>query len=279
MTFPAGIAAARAAGVPLVVHVHATEHDRSPLGVNPQVKAVEQEGLDASDRVVTVSRYEARVLARHYRVDPAKVRVVHNAVSFRVGAPRRPKRRRGGPAGEPVVLFLGRITLQKGPQYFLQAAERVARAEPRVRFVMAGSGDLLAEMVEGSARRGLQRRLCFTGFLHGKEVARAFRMADVFVMPSLSEPFGIAPLEALAHGIPVIVSRRSGVAEVLPSAPRIDPRDVGALSRAILDLVRRPALRRRLVREGRREAAALRWDASARRLLAVYDEVLPGRGR
>jgi glycosyltransferase involved in cell wall biosynthesis len=271
-TFPAGRAAARRAGVPFVAHVHATEYDRCPRGPDPHVVRVEREGLDAADLVLTVSRYTARALGRRYGVDPAKVRIVPNGLDAPLRRPAaRPRPRRGR---DPVVLFLGRITAQKGPARFLEAAEIVARAEPRARFVMAGTGDLFAAMVERSAERGLGDRLRFTGFLEGADVARAYRGADVFAMPSVSEPFGIAALEAVAHGVPVVLSRRSGVAEVLPSAVRVDPRDAGALARAILDVLRDPAGARRRLARTRREAAALRWGASAGRLLDAYAEVL-----
>jgi glycosyltransferase involved in cell wall biosynthesis len=218
-----------------------------------------------------VSRYAAGVLARRYRVDRAKLRVVHNATERR----RAPRRRRRPPGAPPTVLFLGRITAQKGPRTFLEAAAIVAAAEPAVRFVMAGSGDLFADTVERAARMGLADRVHFTGFLRGRDVARAYAMADVFVMPSVSEPFGIAPLEALAHGVPAVVSRQSGVAEVVGSARRVDARDARGLARVVLSLLRRPAARRRLVQRGRREVARLSWERQARVLERVYREVVP----
>jgi glycosyltransferase involved in cell wall biosynthesis len=172
------------------------------------------------------------------------------------------------------VLFLGRVTAQKNPEGFLDAAALVARADPRVVFVVAGAGDLLPAMVERAARLGLGPRVRFTGFLEGREVARAYAAADLLVQPSRSEPFGLAPLEALVHGVPAIVSRRSGVAEVLSSAVRVDPRRPAALADAILRLLRDDALRRRLVRRGRREARAHRWATQARRLREVYGELV-----
>jgi glycosyltransferase involved in cell wall biosynthesis len=199
-----------------------------------------------------VSRYESDVVARHYRVNGEKVRVVHNGVTpLRARRPRRRRRR------DPVVLFLGRVTAQKGPAAFLDAAERVLGVEPRATFVVAGSGDLWPWLVETAARRRLARRVRFTGFLRGPEVARAFAAADVYVMPSVSEPFGISPLEAMSMGVPVVVSSRSGVSEVVSHALVADPDDVDDTAGKILAVLRR---------------RRLGWDGPARRLLDVYRE-------
>jgi glycosyltransferase involved in cell wall biosynthesis len=271
MTYPGGIAAARAAGVPLVVHVHSGEHDRSGPAPNPHVVAIEQQGFDAADRIVCVSRYTAGVLAARYRVDAAKLRVVHNAGPQRRARPRRGRRR----IPEPVVLFLGRVTWQKGPGVFLEAAARVARRRDDVRFVVVGAGDLLHPTIERAAALGLGRRVHFTGFLDAAGVAHAFRDADLYVMPSLSEPFGIAPLEAAAHGVAILVSRRSGVAEVLPSAVTFDPEDPAALAAHILRVLESPRFRRRIADRARAEGAALRWADQAEVLEAVHDEVRP----
>ena len=269
MTYPAGIAAAAASGAPLVVHVHSCEYDRSGTSAAPEIVAIEQAGFDAAALIVCVSRYTADVIEDRYRVDPAKVRVVHNAGPEGAVRGRRGRRR----IPEPVVLFLGRITYQKGPGVFLAAAARVARRHADVRFVVAGTGDLYHRTVEKAASLGLARRIHFTGFLDAKGVARAYRDADVYVMPSVSEPFGIAPLEAAAHGVPVLVSENSGVAEVLPSAVTFDPSDAADLARELLRVLRSPALRRRLASRARRELSKLGWDAQAVRLAAVYDEV------
>jgi glycosyltransferase involved in cell wall biosynthesis len=271
MTFAAGASAARAAGVPLVIHVHSCEYDRAGPWANPRIVAFEQRGLDAADRVICVSRYTADLLRARYDVDPRKLRVVHNAAP---DGP--PPRRRGGPRRieEPVVLFLGRVTWQKGPDLFLEAAARVARRRRDVRFVIAGSGDLWYGTVERAAEMGLARRVHFTGFLEGADVDLAYRAADLYVLPSVSEPFGITPLEAARHGVPVLVSSRSGVAEVLPSAPKFDPWDTADLARRILELLGNPRLRRKVVAGTRRDLARLRWDASAAAVQAVWKEVV-----
>ncbi len=270
MTYPAGIAAARASGKPLVAHVHAIEFDRCGEHGNPAIVDLERRGLAAADRVVCVSQYTADVVAKRYCVASQRLRVVHNAVLPNETPMRAPPARA---TPEPVVLFLGRVTYQKGPAYFLEAAARVVKALPNVRFVIAGSGDLLPSIVERTASLGLARHVRFTGFLSGADVERMYREADVYVMPSVTEPFGIAPLEAMALDVPVIMSRNSGVAEVLKSALKVDFGDVDDLADKIIALLTRPALRAALVAEGRRELAGMRWETRAAQLIDVYEEV------
>jgi glycosyltransferase involved in cell wall biosynthesis len=269
MTFPAGLLARRVSGRPLVCHVHASEWDRSGPDADPGIVAIEQVGIERADRVVCVSHFMRGVLAAHYRLDEARTSVVYNAVTRSEAG----TLRRGALGGPPTVLFLGRLTRQKGPGFFLQAAALVAARRADVRFVVSGDGDLRDELVERAAQLGLARRVFFTGFLGPADVERAYAEADVYVMPSVSEPFGIAPLEALMLDTPVIVSRTSGVAEMLVSSPKVDYGDVDDLAAKILTLLERPALRRALVRAGHAELAGARWERSAARLVEVYDEV------
>lgn len=271
MTLPAGLAASRVAGKPLVLHVHASEYDRSGENVNERVRDLEQLGFDVADRIVCVSHYTAGVIQRRYRVDPAKIRVVHNAVTHKEQVDILHVRRT---IEEPIVLFLGRVTFQKGPDYFLEAAARVVKIEPRVKFVMSGSGDMLSVMIERAAKLGLARHVHFTGFLKGEEVERMYAMADIYVMPSVSEPFGITPLEAMALDTPVILSRQSGVSEILRNALKVDFWDVDDIANKILALIRYPALVEQLTTEGREEVQALRWDIPAGSVRDVYREVL-----
>lgn len=271
MTFPAGIAAAKAAKIPLVVHVHSCEADRAGHAPYARIEAVEQAGIDAADRVVCVSRYTAGIVRKRYSADAAKLRVVHNAPPEGEA-----RSRRGGPRRIPeaVVLFLGRVTWQKGPGVFLDAAVRVAKARDDVKFVVAGDGDLWRRTVEQAAALGLARRVHFTGFLGAGDVDRAYRDADVFVMPSVSEPFGIAPLEAAQRGVPVLVSNKSGVAEVLPSAATFDPADPDALAAMILRVLASRSVRRRLVTKARAEMGRITWDTQAAATAAVHAELL-----
>jgi glycosyltransferase involved in cell wall biosynthesis len=242
------------------------EHDRCGPSADPRIVEIEQRGFDAADAIVCVSRYTASELVRRYRVDAAKLRVVHDAAP----APARRGRRRE--AGQ-VVLFLGRVTYQKGPDTFLEAAARVLRVEPQTRFVIAGGGDMWPRTVERAARMGLARNVHFTGFLEGRDVERMYDRAAVYVMPSVSEPFGIAPLEASRRGVPVIVSRRSGVSEVLRSALLVDAWDVEDLADKILAVLRRPALREELVSAARDDLRGLTWLRQARLLVRLYEEL------
>ena len=270
MAVPAGLAAARASNKPLVLHVHACEYDRSGESVNPQVRELERLGMEGADRVVCVSHYTARVVRTRYGIDPAKIRVVHNGLD---GDPRRGARAQAKAIPEPIVLFLGRVTFQKGPDYFLETAARVVKVEPRVKFVMSGSGDMLPAMIERAARLGLSRHVHFTGFLRGKEVERMYSMADIYVMPSVSEPFGISPLEAMAQDVPVVLSRQSGVSEVLKNALKVDFWDVQETANKILALLRYPALSRTLRDEGREEVRRMGWERPAELVRGVYEEL------
>jgi len=273
MTFLAGLEARRVSGKPLVVHVHATEYDRAGDGGNPFVRQVEREGVRGADRVVAVSRYTAGLLAREYGVPRRRIRVVHNAID--------PKLRawEGGVArGEPLVLFAGRVTRQKGPDYFIDAAARVAREIPNVRFAVAGSGDLLAAMRERAKAAGLVRNILFTGFLPSAELDRLYARADVYVLPSLSEPFGLTALEALQHGTPVIVSRSAGVSEVVRHVLTVDFGDVDDLASKMLSVLLFPPLARALSSRGRREVFRFSWRQSAELLLDIYRD-LTGEAR
>ena len=270
MTFPAGLLARRVTGAPFIAHVHSTEFDRAGDGADPAISAFEGTGLTRADRVICVSQLTRDVVVSRYGVDPNRARVVHNAVTQREARARRDVQA----DTPPTVLFLGRLTHQKGAEFFLRAAALVSKRRPDVRFVVGGDGDLRDELVERTVQLGLSRCVFFTGFLDADEVERAYAGADLYVMPSVSEPFGIAPLEALAMDVPVIVSSSSGVAEALPSCPKIDYGDVDDLAAKVLTLIERPELREALVRAGREEIARLRWDRAAEQIEDVYDELL-----
>jgi glycosyltransferase involved in cell wall biosynthesis len=277
MTFPAAAAIADFSGRPLVVHVHATEFDRSGERVNPSVFAIERHGMRAADRVIAVSRRTRDIIVERYGIHPDKVVVVHNGIDpldeARVPA-------RNGDGGK-VVLFLGRITMQKGPEYFVRAAARVCERVDGVRFVMAGTGDLLPDMRRLVSNLGLDDRFEFTGFLRGDDVTRAYRRADVYVMPSVSEPFGLTAVEAVSHGVPVILSKTAGAAEVLDrGALKVDFWDVELMARMITLVLRHPTFAGMLRREGLEEIRGLTWDRAARRCLGLYhDEITRPRRR
>ncbi len=268
MTFMAGMRAKRATGKPLVLHVHATEFDRSG-GENGFVTAIERAGAAAADRVVAVSSYTADVLASRYGVPREKLRVVHNAIDLR-----EPAARWTVAETDPLVLFAGRITWQKGPDYFVDAAERVSAEMPDVKFAVAGSGDRMQAMMQRVAARGLEERFLFTGFLPPDELDRLYARADVYVMPSVSEPFGLTALEALQHGTPVIVSRSAGVSEVVKNVLRVRFGDVEDLASKILSVLLFPPLRHALSLRGRADVERLSWRESAWRCLTVYRELV-----
>lgn len=269
MSFPAGLLVREVTRKPLVAHFHSSELERRGPAADPEIRAVEQAMLAGADRIVCVSRRSARALREDYRVELARVRVVHNAFSPPADTSRSPRNGRA-----PVVLYLGRLAQQKGPEVFLAAAARVHEQTPEARFVMAGAGELYPEVVQLAQELGLQRALRFTGFVTGEELARTYAQADVYVMPSAAEPFGITSLEAASMGVPVIVSRQAGVTEVLRSCLRFDPWDVEGLADKILALLKRPALRAQLVEQGLHEVKKIRWDRPARALRGIYDELV-----
>jgi len=271
MTFPAAIAVSQKLGLPLVLHVHSCEYDRAGAQANARIVEVEQRGLDAAERVICVSRYTAQRLRDRYPVKAEKLRIVHNAVA--PGGEQAPSSA-GARIDEPIVLYLGRVTYQKGPEYFLEAAARVIKDEPDVKFVMAGGGDLLPAMIERAAELGLARHVHFTGFLRGPEVDRIYDEASLYVMTSVSEPFGIAPLEALARDVPVILSKQTGVSEVLSNVIAVDFWDTESLAARIVEVLRSDELRERLAADGRADAARLTWTRQAELVADVYRELV-----
>ena len=270
LTYFAGIAAKRVSGKPLVVHMHATEFDRSGENINRRVYAIEKAGMQAADRVIAVSELTRRIVIGKYGIPADKVVTVHNAVRFGESEEAAPERA----VKDKVVTFLGRITYQKGPDYFVEAAAKVLQRVSDVRFVMAGSGDLMNHVVRRVAQLGIADRFHFTGFLKVGEVQRMFRLSDVYVMPSVSEPFGISPLEAMRSGVPVIISRQSGVAEVLDYAIKVNYWDVDALADAIYGLLTYPALGRMFASKGLEEVTGLKWTNAAAKIKTVYETVV-----
>jgi glycosyltransferase involved in cell wall biosynthesis len=273
MTFPAGIAIAGTTGRPLVAHVHSTEFDRSGEHVHERIYHIERQGVHAAQRVIAVSHLTKNLLVTRYGVQPEKIEVVYNAIDDNGAAPLPPPIRRD----EKIVLFLGRITMQKGPEYFIAAAKRVLEVMDNVRFVMAGSGDMMRRIVELAAQMGIGHKVLFTGFLRGEDVARVYRMADLYVMPSVSEPFGIAPLEAMSHDVPVIISKQSGVSEVLTHVLKVDFWDVDEMANKIIAVLRHPPLQAALREHGHFEISKLTWRDSADKCLQVYHDAVARR--
>lgn len=271
LTYPAGIHAKQVTGKPLVIHVHATDYDRSRGNVNPTVFAIERDGMNQADHIITVSNLTRQTVIEKYGIDPAKVTTVHNAVTplseeYLNVQVEKPK--------DKIVTFLGRITMQKGPEYFVETAAKVLKNNHNVRFVMAGSGDMMDKMINLAAERGIADRFHFPGFQKGKQVYEMLKASDVYVMPSVSEPFGISPLEAMQMGVPSIISKQSGCAEILNNVIKTDYWDVDAMADAIYSIVTYPAMHRQLSEDGLAEVNQITWDKAGRKVIDIYNKVL-----
>jgi glycosyltransferase involved in cell wall biosynthesis len=269
LTYSAGIAAKEATGKPLVCHIHATEFDRTGQNVNTIIYEYEKRGMQAADLVIAVSNLTRQTVIDKYGIPPEKVVTVHNAVEPTDKVFEKGERH----FKEKVVTFLGRITFQKGPEYFIEAAAKVLKHDKNVRFVMAGSGDLLTRSIRRVAQLKIGTNFHFTGFLKGAEVDKMLALSDVFVMPSVSEPFGIVPLEAMRSEVPVIISKQSGVAEVLKYAIKVDFWDVDAMSNAIYGLLHYEALPKTFKKYGKEEVDNLKWENSAAQIVQHYQRL------
>ncbi len=272
MTYPAAIAAKQATGRPLVVHIHNTCFDRGGDNPNSYEYQLERAGFEAADRVLAISGLVRDRIIRQYGIPAEKVEVVYNGLDP-------PAPGQGDVSVEPddrIVLFLGRVTLQKGPDYFVEAARLVLDKMPHVKFVMAGTGDMLPRMIRRVAELNMSRNFFFTGFVNREEGDRLYRAADLFVMPSVSEPFGLVPLEALQWNTPVIISKQSGVSEVLHHALKVDFWDVRELANKILSVLSYSTLQQALAENGAQEARQFNWGAPAAHCRRVYG-ALTGR--
>jgi glycosyltransferase involved in cell wall biosynthesis len=274
LAYPAGIAAMEVSGKPLVIHVHATDFDRSGGSVNPDVYRIEKNGMDAASKIITVSNLTRDIVINKYNINPDKVETVYNAVEP-VNIAENCFIKKG--FDEKVVTFLGRITMQKGPEYFIEAAYKVLQVMDNVRFVMAGSGDMMERMMRRAAALKITDRFHFTGFLKGTDVFTMLDMSDVYIMPSVSEPFGISPLEAMQSNVPVIISKQSGVAEILTHAVKTDFWDIDAMADAIYGILNYPALANMFIRNGKEEVIRLKWDNSARHVRDIYYRVIENK--
>lgn len=276
LTYPAGIHAKQVSGKPLVIHVHATDFDRSRGNVNPTVYAIEKNGMDYADHIMCVSELTRQTVIHKYFQDPRKVSTMHNAVEplsqeINEIVPKKIP-------GEKVVTFLGRITMQKGPEYFVEAAAMVLRRTQNVRFVMAGSGDMMNQMIRLAAERGIADHFHFPGFMKGNQVYEMLKASDVYIMPSVSEPFGISPLEAMQCSVPTIISKQSGCAEILNNCIKTDYWDIQAMADAIYSICTYPAMYDYLREEGKREVDEIKWENVGYKVRGIYDEILTNYG-
>ena len=272
LTYQAGIHAKMVSGKPLVIHVHATDFDRSRGQVNPTVYSIEKDGMDHADRIMCVSELTRQTVIDKYNQDPHKVYTIHNAVSplsqeIKDIVPHKN-------LNEKIVTFLGRITMQKGPEYFVEAASMVLERTQNIRFVMAGNGDMMEKMIQLVAKRGIADRFHFPGFMRGNEVYEVLKSSNVYIMPSVSEPFGISPLEAMQCNVPSIISKQSGCAEILTKCIKVDYWDIQAMADAIYGICTYPSLYEYLRDEGKKEVDSITWEKVGRRIRAIYNDLL-----
>ena len=272
LTYPAGVFAKQISGKPLVIHVHATDFDRSRGNVNPIVYDIEKRGMDNAERIITVSNLTRRTVIEKYGQPEWKVTTVHNAVEPLAN----PDEFTKTPHKDKIVTFLGRITMQKGPEYFVEAAHLVLQRTKNVRFVMAGSGDMMIDMIELAAQRNIAERFHFPGFLRGKQVQQMLAQSDCYIMPSVSEPFGISPLEAMQVGTPSIISKQSGCAEILTHAIKTDYWDIDSMADAIYSIVEYPAMYKSLSQLGQEEVNNITWYDAGLKVRKVYEQAIKG---
>lgn len=275
MTYQAGIAVAAMSGKPLVVHVHSTEFDRSGENVNQRIYDIERRGMHGADKIIAVSYLTKNIIISRYGVKGDKVEVVYNGVERNGDNPNGLMKNISGiRKNEKIVLFLGRITMQKGPEYFLDAAKKVLDVLDNVKFVMAGSGDMMHRIIEMAAAMGIGHKVLFTGFLRGDDLQQIYKLADLYVMPSVSEPFGIAPLEALNYDVPVLISKQSGVSEVLTHVLKVDFWDTNEMANKIIAVLKYPPLQMTLREHGNFEVRKLKWEDAAVKCSRVYNDVI-----
>ena len=270
MTFPAAMVAAKNSKKPLVVHVHSTEFDRSGENINQTIYDIECNGMHAAQKIVAVSNYTKNIIINRYGVAPEKITTVHNGIESNNNFI--PEKTAEKP--DKIVLFLGRITFQKGPDYFIAAAKKVLEKISNVKFIMAGDGDMLHRMIEYAAHLGIGHKVLFTKFLRGADVERMYRMADLYIMPSVSEPFGIAPLEAVKNNVPVLISKQSGIAEILVNALKVDFWDVNEMANKITASLKYAPLRETLQENSRNEIKKFRWENAALKINEIYKQLL-----
>ena len=262
LTMKAGIAVKEKLGIPLVLTVHSTEYDRSGwLYPNDWFINIEKEGMEKADIIIAVSHFTQRVIVEKYGIPTEKIRVVHNAV-YPIGEGEK----------KDIILFLGRLTIQKGPEFFLKAAKKVLEYED-VHFVVAGMGDMLPRLIDQAIDLGISNRVIFTGRLSEEEVRHIYQISSVYVMPSVSEPFGITALEAISAGTPTIVSKTAGVSEAFRNCLRVEFWDTDEMANKIVSLLRYEPLRNELSSQGKQEIDLFTWDRVAEKTLSVYNEV------
>lgn len=275
LSFLAGVEAKKVSGKPLILHMHATEFDRTGgQGVNQDVYNIERMGMHFADGIIAVSNFTKQKIVERYGVSPNKIEVVHNGIDECDYTNIPDKLLELKKSGHKIVLFAGRITIQKGPEYFIRTAKRVLDVNPNVLFLVAGSGDMERQMMLEAASLGISQNVIFVGFLRGDEMKSAYKVADLFVMPSVSEPFGITPLESIISGTPVLISKQSGVGEVLSHALKADFWDTEDMANKILGVVSHHSLWQTLWGNSRHEVKKITWDEASKKCIDYYQKII-----
>ena len=280
LTFRAALRVRELRGCPIIMHVHSVESDRagSKYG-NPFVREIEAIGLHLADRIIAISQHTKKAIMRDYGIPSDKIEVVHNSIEVGAASPlddqnaynylKMMKRQ-----GYKVVVNVGRLTIQKGLPNLLRAAQLVVAKEPKTLFLIVGSGEQYRELVTLSADLGIGRNVLFADFQRGKRWRDSFGIGDLFVMPSVSEPFGLTPLEAIGYGLPVLVSKQSGVSEVLKNCLKVDYWDINEMANQITAVVQSPELKSELWNNAYTEYQTLSWDDASRKIKQVYENHL-----
>ncbi|MFC1653977.1 glycosyltransferase family 4 protein [Patescibacteria group bacterium] len=271
MSYPAAMKANKKSGKPWVAHIHATEYDRTGGSVNPVIAETEYAGLNNASRVIAVSNYTKEIVHKKYSIASDKIDVVHNGIDLSEFSPRTIRRLF---PNDNIVLFVGRLTFQKGVDYLLKAAQRVLEYQPNTIFLVVGTGDMEQQLIMDSAYMGIGGRVLFPGFITGQKLKDLYQMADVFVMPSVSEPYGIVALESIAAGTPAVISKQSGVAETLSNVMSVDFWDIHKMSSMILSALEYPVFSAEMTRLAREEALKLTWRVAAQKTMRVYNKIL-----
>lgn len=271
MTGIAAIEAKKIMKKPFIFHVHSTEYDRSAFNPHPVILEYETSALNYANKIIAVSQYTKNILINKYGIEPSKIKVVHNAVNnepinFQASTYKHNK--------DKIVLFLARMSIQKGADYLLKAAQKVISKKKNVKFVFVGNGPMLNKLIEMSFDLGINNNVIFTGALNYNEVDKAYKHADLFVMPSVSEPFGLTPLEAMKNGTPVIISKQSGVSEVIKNCLKVDFWDIDEMASKILSILYNDTLSESLTKNGYHDITRLTWSTQADKVLEVYQSVI-----
>ncbi len=270
MTANAGVVAKKYSGKPLVMHVHATEYDRTAGNPNQQVYEIEKKGMEKSDCIIAVSELTKQKIVQYYGIPEDKIKVIHNAIDK---IPDAHQINNQIVKTDKIILFLGRMTVQKGAEYLLEAAAKVLKHKKRVKFIFVGQGDMLEYLIKRSIELKIEKKVIFTGFMNHTDVDKAYKMADLYVMPSVSEPFGITALEAINNGTPVLVSKQSGVSEVIRNALKVDFWDVDEIANKILAVIKYNPLSKFIAMNAEDELHKIDWNSQSEKIVQIYNQI------